>query len=216
MTVTKLPGSQFPPGSAFPHVRMAPSGPVLPRVPEIIQMGYDQPIEALQVSPPGGVLGFFPRDSLGNPMKIVLPEVTPGNMLEVDWRLSVEADSDEYYPEASPFLTGVAIVTFDGTDPSVTGTFFILNNSSASIGLDDSSGDELDAIWSVGTICAVPIPDGATIATVELGYFSTVDVVVIGAGEKKEPFFLSAVIKATELNRAIVQQPGPGNLVAFP
>jgi len=214
--IKKLPGGQFPPGSVFPHVRLSPSGPNVPGVPEIVQVGYDQPIEALAVSPPAGILGFFPRDALGNPMKVILPEVTPGNVLEVDWRLSVEMELDEYYPETLPIITAIGIVTFDGTDPSVTGTFFLINNCCASSALTDASGDEAASIWSLGTIAAVAIPDGATAATIELAYSSSVDFFVIGAGEKKEPLFLSAVLKASELNRAIVQQPGPGNLVAFP
>lgn len=189
-----------------PFLRRGPSGPLADPALGIIQVGYDQAIENFVVPPAAGG-AIFPRDAAGNPVSVVLPDVVEGNFLEVDWRMNIEAAIDDAYP--TTFSWGaVAIVTFDGVDPVIgnADTFYVIDSWGSSE-FDNPDVDTAD-IQSVSGLAAVPIPAGATIATVQLFYITTGDVVINNTSG------LSASLKVSEVDEAIVSQAGPGNLVA--
>lgn len=175
-----------------------------------MQVGYDQATDTMIVPPSVGA--FFPRNVAGDPIKVILPGVTPGNFLEVDWRLNLNAALDVSYPTTFDFQA-IAMVTFDGTDPTVpsANTFFIVDSWGSSLFVDPDGATADNQ--SISGLAAVLIPDGATDATVELLYITTGDTVVGGTTTKQRDVNgLSATLKATEIHQDIMSQGGPGNL----
>lgn len=209
--VHRLPGGQFPPGTVFPHARLPGSGPILPNIPEIVQIGYDQPIEEMLIPP--GIFAKFPRDVPGHPLRVEFPSVTPGNVLEVDWRMNLAASTEDQYYLIDFSWNGVAIVTFDGTEPVFgnPNTFFVSDSWGGS-DFDTGPGTDLFPFdqESITGLAAVPIPKGATGAVVEIVYICEGFVVVAGANITKKGL-QAATLKVTEINRAVVTQVGPGN-----
>lgn len=188
-----------------PYLRRGPSGP-LADPDTIVQVGYDQAVESMLV-PPGGGGAFFPRNVAGDPLAVELPDVEPGNFLEVDIRFNLQAAIDDAYPTTFGW-SFVAVVTFDGATPVIgnANTFFIID----SWGLSEFANPDVDTAdaQSMSSLAAVEIPDGATTAIVQVLYISDGDVLV--APEDA----LSATLKVSEMGVGLVSQAGPGNLVA--
>jgi len=171
-----------------------------------LRVGYDQPIEGLELPTTGLALALFPRDTAlptANPLRVTIPGVTPGNTLEVDMRFNIFNVLPDPYDEDFVFLA-IAIVTFDGST-AFPGIFQMVMNSIAlvSIGnlLDDNG-------HSLSSLAAVEIPAGATTAVVEVVYFATQN---IGVPSKDGP--ASVTLKASEICASATAQLGPGELV---
>lgn len=171
------------------------------------RVGYDQPIEGLTLPPAFPAL--FPRDVAGDPLRVTLPGVTPGNTLEVDLRFNVLTEPTEYDPAISSFAA-MAVVTFDGST-AFPGTFQAIVDSWA-FEYVDIYGEEFGA-RSVSSLVAVEIPVGATTAVVEVLYVSESEFQVSGAN-KKDGFDppSSATLKVSEITAGATVQLGPGTL----
>lgn len=188
-----------------PFQRRGPSGPLADPERGIVQVGYDQPIETL-IIPPG--VGKYPRDLAGNPLKVVLPDVTPGNVLEVDWSSTLINLLDVSYVTSGLFYA-LAFVTFDGSEPTIpSATTFGVVNSYAGSEFNNPDVSTSD-VQSMRGLAAIRIPAGATIATVELFYVSDLDVEVTGTIQGTPPSSAGS-LKVTELATQIVSQLGPG------
>lgn len=197
-----------------PFLRRGPSGPLADRDLGDIQDGYDQVIEELFIPNTTGDFALFPRNQVGDPVRVVLPSVRPGNFLEVDMRFTLQAATgDQSYP-TNLFFNAIAVVTFDGSDPTVPSatTFFIMDSWTGSF-FNDLLGGEAPVAdkRSMSSLCAVEIPDGATDATVEIIFLS--DGVLIVNGGNVNTVGLGVTLKATEKGVNAVTQPGPGSLV---
>jgi len=208
-----------------PYLRRGPSGPLaVGAAREIVQAGYDQPVNTMIVPPSQGAL--FPRSTDGKPLKVVLSDVTPGNFLEVDFRASLEAAVDVSYPTEFTFKA-IAVVSFNGSAPSVPSatTFYIINSWTTSLFNDVVGSTTIGDRESMSSLSLVKIPDGATIATIEILYVSDGDVNVGGAVGSAQNG-LGATLKvwelagdtdvdaATGVSSGVVSQAGPGNLVS--
>jgi hypothetical protein len=209
-----------------PFLRRGPSGPLaVDAAREILQIGYDQPDDTMIV-PPSASGAFFPRKSTGAPLKVVLADVTPGDFLEIDFRANLEAAVDESYAAEFTFKA-IAVVTFDGSAPSVPSatTFFVVDSWTTSLFQDVVGSTTIGDRQSMSSLALVKIPDGATTATVQVLYISDGDVNVGGAVAFQQNG-LGATLKVTEfagdqssnaatgVGAGIISQTGPGNLVS--
>jgi hypothetical protein len=182
-----------------PFLRRGPSGPLADHL-GLIQVGYDQPVDLMDIPPAS--FAKFPRNLAGDPVKVILPNVIPGNALEVDWRANLVSQEGGAYAVTFGFAM-VALVSFDGsepTSPSLT-SFFIVDSWGISA-FDNTNAEDSQ---SISGLAAVLIPDGAVTATVELLYISTGDVIV--ATEEA-----SLTLKVSEIGIESVSQIGPGSL----
>lgn len=173
----------------------------------IRQVGIDQPIKT-QTIPANGVIpstSTIPRDAALNPLRVVLPGVKPGNFLEVDLNLGVMLQGDGNLNTGGS-VSIQAVVSFDGSTV-LPGTFAFINNSSSFVESDDNETTTARAL------AMVPIPDGATDATVEVTYFSEFDITIVGTDAAAFEPEGGATLKVTEYNAAFVSQAGPGSLV---
>lgn len=192
-----------------PFLRRGPSGPRAntPDGGGIIQVGYDQPIKTVTIgsSPPVPVV---PRDADGNPLQVILPGVTPGNFLEVDYRILLVLIG-----ESDVAATFRAIVSFDGVTPAVFPTnFFYLNNA-------NTGGEGLAAVDTplvVTSLCLVEIPDGAVDAIVQIFYQASDSGLQITGTDLSGSDTSSCTLKVTEISADIVAQAGPSTLIAAP
>jgi len=190
-----------------PFLRRGPSGPLAESQGGIVQIGYDQPTDALVVPPALGA--FFPRNFAGDPLRVILPQVTPGNTLEVDWRANLEAGIDVAY--STDFLwEAIAVVSFNGVAPVVPSalSFFVVNSWGSSQFVNPTA--QIPDVQSITGLAAIPIPDGATDAIIQLLYISPGAVIVGGTLNKQDITGLSATLKATEISENVVSQAGPG------
>lgn len=199
-----------------PFLRRGPSGPLAASAArEIVQIGYDQSDDNMLVPP--SAAAFFPRTSDGAPLKVVLTDVTPGNVLEVDWRLNLEAAIDVAYPANFNFQA-IAVVTFDGSAPAIpSATTFYISNSWGTSRFENTIDEKEDIgdRQSISSLALITIPVGATIATVELLYMSEEGAVLVGAAEAADfdNDGIGSLLKVWELAPELVSQHGPGNLV---
>ena len=196
--------------TARPFLRRGPSGPLADG--GIRQVGYDEIVEALELPEDEA---FVPRNQAGDPLRVVLPDVIPGNTIEVDWRMNFS--SNPYY-YMDPFaVTFAALITFDGSDPAIdppTPQTLLLFNSGGSIrfpsaGQPDIFGANCDGLASA------PIPEGATSATVQLLYDGGPLSFEI-ENDEEEPGEISdnaGTLKVSEIGVSSVTQPGPGFVV---
>jgi hypothetical protein len=170
----------------------------------VLQVGYDQPIEALEVAP--AALAPFPRDLAGNPLRVALPGVTPGNTLEVDLRFNVKGTMSDYSADFD--FAVIAAVAFDGST-TYPGTFQVILNSAAS----ESTLLEDDSVHSLSSLAAVEIPVGATTAAVVVIFTTTQLIRVDGVADVfANSEFLSATLKVSEIAQSATAQLGPGDL----
>jgi len=177
----------------------------------IIQCGYDQVIEeGDDLFIPPSSTAFFPRDSTGSPLRVTLPNVVPGNFLEVDFRACMEKSQD-YYAEQWEYAS-VAIVTFDGNPPEPGNTFAIQDSSTGHTDFADSappgSGGE-QPIINVTALAGVIIPAGAVTVIVQILFESNAGFFVNGDWESAT----FATLKCCEMAAASIYQPGPGTLI---
>lgn len=177
----------------------------------VIQEGYDQVIDEgvdLVIPPSGGA--FFPRDLAANPLRVTLPAVQPGNILEVDFRACLEKDNAYYYIQNEFGI--VAFVTFDGNPPVLapSATVFTIQKSTtghreAAVTVEGAS----QPIFNITTLASVVIPAGAVSAIVQLVYAASGAVITTGVIDE-HPF---ATLKCSELSAIGVVPPVPGVLV---
>lgn len=177
----------------------------------VIQCGYDQVVgESEVLVPPAS--GYFPRDVTGAPLRVIIPNVTPGNFLEVDFRACMEKDV-AYYETQAEFQSVVA-VRFDGAPPALPPspvTFAIQDASTGhrDLGAPTSQSQVEQPIFNVTTLAGVIIPDGAVAAIVQVLFDAETGSIV-------DPDFdeaTFATLKACELAAGAIYQPGPGILI---
>jgi len=179
----------------------------------LVQMGFDMPTVSITQDP--SVTAFdsvIERDVPGAPLQVVLPGVTPGNILVVD-----ASGLTSGFPEGDKALQRMLpVVSFNGATNYAPGNgFFWIENA-----LQESNNAislvEGDFYVRNGFRCyaAVEIPNGATAATVQLAYTSTVGFFVGGTASFGSN--LPAItLAASELLAAAVPQVGPATLVAY-
>lgn len=204
---------RYPPFRTLSPGRLSPSGPILPNESALIQDGYDQAVDTMTVPPSTGAL--FPRTLDGKPVRVELPGVTPGNILEVDLRLNLQQAEDQSYATEFGFQA-IALVTFDGSEPAFpsAATFFVMDSWTSA---DFLTPGVIKHVESMSSLAAVEIPLGAKTAIVEVLYFTDGDVIVGGTTSPILPFpqegaGLSASLKVSEYNGKAVSQLGPGVL----
>jgi hypothetical protein len=178
----------------------------------IIQCGYDQvvgsPEESITVPP--SLTAVFPRDVTGAPLRVTLPNVTPGNFLEVDFRACMEKE-EAYYADQAEF-NSIAVVRFDGAPPDLPptpGTFGIMDSSTGHRDITNTEEGEQQPVFNVTNLVGVIIPPLAVTAIVQIFYEATSAFDVDPA--LNEATF--ATLKVCELAAGAIYQPGPGTLV---
>lgn len=182
----------------------------------IIQCGYDQVVSEEDFLIPPEEEAVFPRDITGDPLQVTLPNVVPGNFLEVDFRACMEKSQD-YYAEQWEYAS-VAIVSFDGNPPEPGNAFAIQDSSTGHTDFADSAppgsgGDQ--PIINVTALAGFVIPDEAVLG------FPPVAAIVHILFESNAGFFVSgdwedatfATLKVCEMAAASIYQPGPGTLI---
>lgn len=188
-----------------PFLRRGPSGPLMPPIASggIVQVGYDQPIKTVQFDTVSD--SVVPRDLSGTPLQVVLPGVTPGNFLEVEYRF-VFLFSGVGGSFAELFFRPV--VSFDGSAVFPV-NFFYMNNGEGGTTIENDG-----SLRTVTQIVAVEIPVGATAATVQV-FCNCSDLGVhMGGVDGSNPEGSSGTLKATEITADVVSQAGPSTLVA--
>lgn len=188
-----------------PFLRRGPSGPLAAQIAGLIQCGYDQP-EKSQPLPTSGPTSVIPRTALA-PLQVQLPDVVPGNILETDFSLQIFNEDD-----TNPITIGVIpAVSFNGSVVIAPAAgWFGMNN-----GMAYTTIPPLTYSLMRGLI-AVTIPDGSTIATVQLVYSTTADGLSIGGTDSALiPGIPGSTLKVSEIAEASVPQPGPSTLLAF-
>lgn len=192
--------------SARPFLRRGPSGP-LATPSAIVQVGfdevvYDSPLDTVAAS----VGAMFPRDVALAPLRVVLDGVTPGNVLEIDFRATIARLAQDYQTDFA--LDTVAVVTFDGSTPVVpsAATSYVENTSAGANQL--ALAGAFAQKFTLSGLGNAIIPALATKATVQIFYigssFSVGDIVSR----------LAATLKVTEYTEAVVVQDGPGTIIA--
>lgn len=189
-----------------PFLRRGPSGPLAAKPAGLIQCGYDQP-EKSQPLPTSSPTSVIPRDALLAPLQVQLPDVVPGNILETDFSLQL-LNSDDTNPIT---INVVPLVSFDGSVVVAPAAgWFGMNNGMAFTTIPPLT------YWLMRGLIAVTIPDGATIATVQLLYSTSADGLIIsGTDSSLFPGFPGSTLKVSEIAEASVPQPGPSTLLAF-
>lgn len=178
-------------------LRISPSGPFLPPTGGggLVRWGYDQVVKGSEVAIADPDPLPFPRDADDppNPMRVILPGVTPGNFLRVAWELTIQNTDD-----VSNFVLVQTVVTFDGTT-AFPGTFQAVGNCQSVVFLDAALTP--DALETCGAFCILPIPDGATTAVVEIIYNSNGPFLV--SGTEGSPLG-GAHLEAAELAASVI------------
>jgi hypothetical protein len=189
--------------SARPYQRRGPSGPLAFKGGlGLIQVGYDQPFkidEILPVAVP--FTATIPRNPALDPLQVVLPDVTPGNILEVDFNLNL---LDGTINPAN--FAALAIVSFKDA-PVFPTDFFVIDNSGAFM---EFQGNEFQLMRS---LVSVVIPDGATKATVQIAYNDQNTGAFIISGTDAPGILPGSTLKASEYDALSVPQPGPSVLL---
>jgi hypothetical protein len=163
----------------------------------LVQLGFDQSEKAQLLS----VEGVIPRsDAPPAPLQVQLPNVTPGNILEVDFNIG-------FAMLAPVTLTLFPVVSFDGSVVVGPG-WFVINNGMevGKIGPGEVS--------SVRGLVPVVIPEGATTATVQLFYLTDEETVLIG-GFDSLGFIPGCVLRVSEYAASAVSQSGAAPLVPY-
>jgi hypothetical protein len=169
----------------------------------IVQVGYDQPIKTVEFDTVSD--SVVPRDLSGAPLQVVLPAVTPGNFLEVEYRFTfVFAGVGGSFAQ----LFFRPAVSFDGTTVFPV-NFFFMNNGEGGTTIENDG-----SLRTVTQIVAVEIPVGATAATVQVFCDCSDLGIHMGGTDGANPEGSSGTLKATEISASIVSQPGPSTLVA--
>jgi len=192
--------------SKRPLLRRGPSGPLAAKGGlGLIQVGYDQSVTSQTL--PAAVTPFsvtVPRNATPDPLQVVLPDVTPGNVLEIDFDLNLLNGG-----EGAAAFNAMAVVSFKDA-PVFPGDFFAINNSQAS--LQPLAGQE--AIWR--SLSAVVIPVDAKKATVRVAYDDNDTGGFQIGGTDAFPQSPGSTLKASEIDSLSVPQPGPSALVPVP
>jgi len=204
----------LPPNKGRPIQRRGPSGPAAQAPASMVQEGYDEAegLDYIVAASPGAIV---PRNVAGDPLQVVLDGVTPGNVLEVDYRATIARVGADYLTNFD--LIWVPVVTFDGSLPIVPSpaTFYVDNTSGG--GNQTSLTTPFEQKFTLTALGNCPIPDGATKATVELFYIGSSFVLSglnIVPDESGATLGLGATLKVTEYVGDVVTQPGPGKLTA--
>jgi len=195
---------QAPPNTGRPFLRRGPSGP-LANATGLIQVGYDQPIKSQPLAASNGFVTPVPRSATPTPLQVQLPNVTPGNSLEIDFSGEMLNQGEGGEP-----ISFIAVVSFDGnTVFAPASSFFAVNNSQS--GGNAQNGNLVE----VRCFASVVIPDGATIATVQILYDDLGAGVysIFGTDTALAPGTPSITLKASEIAAASVSQPGPSSLI---
>lgn len=195
---------QAPPNTGRPFLRRGPSGPLADTT-GLIQCGYDQPTKSQPLAPSSGFVTPIPRDATPLPLQVQLPNVVPGNSLEIDCSGAVQNIGEGGEP-----IAFIAVVSFDGnTVFAPASSFFGVNNSQS--GGSAQNGELVE----FRCFAAVVIPDGATIATVQILYDDEANgaYAIFGTDTALSPGTPSITLKVSEISAASVSQPGPSNLI---
>jgi hypothetical protein len=193
--------------STRPFLRRGPSGPLADG--GLVQVGYDEIIQSIVLPDDDAIV---PRNAAGDPLRVELPSVTPGNYLEVDYRLNFQNVLEYYYTD--PFeVQFAALITFDGTEPALDPlgpTTLLIVNSGSSIKLPPL-GQDVGFGANANGLAGVIIPADATSAIVELLYGGgPLRFEIEDDPEEVEPGENSGTLKVSEIGQGSVTQPGPG------
>lgn len=180
----------------------------------LVKTGFDMPTVSITQDPSVAFADTIKRDAamVPAPLQVVLPGVTPGNILVVD-----ASGLTSGFPEGDKGLQRMLpVVSFNGATNYASGNgFFWIENA-----LQESNNVlsivEGDFYLRTPFRCyaAVTIPGGATSATVQLAYTSAVGFFVGGTASFGSN--LPAItLAASELLAAAVPQVGPATLVAY-
>ncbi len=175
----------------------------------LVKAAFDQPPET--VSYPGAAPAFtatLDRTLAGAPLMVQLPNVTPGNILVVDFS-GIDGRIVEIGDSAQAFLP---VVSFNGVTLYGPGTGWFQISNALSFGTRGGLGAVVPG--TIRCYAAVVIPAGATTASVQIAYTATAGFFMAGLN-----LFAvgvpSCTLSAMELLAVNVQQPGPSVLVAY-
>lgn len=185
--------------ASFPQ-RKGPSGPRT-TTGGLVQSGYDQVLETVDLPSAGSIV---PRNVAGDPLQVALPGVTPGNVLEVEYRVGLVGND-----EGTTAFRLEVVVSFDGSTSYPTSFFFVNDTQSGVVNVGAG-------IYLMSQIAAVVVPPGATTATVQLSYVAGNDGGTIAGLDRLGTQGSSGTLKAAEYTASVVTQPGPSTLVAAP
>jgi hypothetical protein len=151
---------------------------------------------------------FVPRNQAGDPLRVVLEDVQPGNFLEVDYRMNFQ-NLSYYYEDPFDVLFAV-LVTFDGSDPAfdpaTPQTLYLFNSNSTSS--FPPVGQEFTFSADANGLALAEIPEGATTATVQVLYNGGPFAIEVEPPDGEEVEFSdnSGTLKVTELSGSSVAQ----------
>jgi hypothetical protein len=141
----------------------------------------------------------IPSNPLGDEaLRVVLPNVVPGNYLEVD--ISFNLANFDIAAHELTFVAGVSFVE----DPIFPADFQIIDNS---VG----GGVVAPGFACFRSLSLVKIPDGAVKATITVPYSTPLAIITI-FGTDAFPGTPGSWLKASELAASLVSQPGTGTL----
>lgn len=173
-------------------------GPPGPAGGSFIQTGFDAPLDTVAYGVTAGFSAVLARNLALNPLQVQLPNVTPGNILVVDFS-GIAGHVTETIDAPNSFLP---VVSFNGVTayaPGV-GFFHIINAVGLGFRANGSGGIMQGTIRCYG---AVIIPPGATTATVQVAFTSASNFLIPG---QDFPDSASAALSATELLASAVTQ----------
>jgi hypothetical protein len=134
-----------------PFLRRGPSGP-LAVAGAIVQIGYDVIREEMAVAPGVDELAFLPRNAALDPLEVIFPNFSLGDILEVDFRFS-----GVWEGEVAPiFLNTRTAVSLDDGATWYTLVPSCVGEDAAPAG--DDSTDEFSMSSCVGIVITDPMP----------------------------------------------------------
>jgi len=174
------------------------------------RVGFDQPIGKSAPIPTSGPNQVLPRDVAGAPLQVVIPNVSPGSSLEVDYKIAgVGADPGS-------LLRVIPVVRFAGAAAFAPGAgWFLMVNGQGTA--EVGPGDVTIGAVAFGTVSVV-VPPGAQNATVQLWYeaiLAGLATFVMPGVEAVSFGNPGSFLKASEHSASSVVQAGPGALVAY-
>lgn len=179
----------------------------------LVRVGYDISTEEFEIPAPSGENIYLPKDAALTPLQVAFPSFTPGNTLEVDFKLNGVAGADE--PTTAQIKTQIVVSLDGGT------TFYTLTPSGSLTAATTDSGVDnivflrsLDSIQIVDPMTVVisgtPTPVAVTAPPIVRVVYQFADdtMVVLVNGGTDELTLPGVILKCSEIPAAAVFQ-GP-------